>query len=825
MVGVRKPSRRAASCGIAIIVGFLLSLAVTAAANLSLAANPQFSRIAPPGGQRGTELDIQLTGARLADAQEVLFYYPGIQVKSLKAAAANRVDVRLEIAPDCRMGTHAFRIRTATGLSNLRTFSVGSLPQIDEKEPNNDFEQPQKVPLDTAIHGVVQSEDVDCFLVEATKGQRIVAEVEGIRLGDTFFDPHVSILDMERFVLAGTDDTALLRQDPVAAGVAPKDGSYVIQVRESSFGGSGACRYRLHVGSFPRPLAVYPAGGRLGQALEVRYLGDPAGERTEKVTLPTEPPPMFGLFSQDEHGISPSANVFRLSELDNVLETEPNNAPDAATAFGGPAALNGVIGAPGDVDLFKFPAKKGQVYDVRVHARSVRSPLDSVLDIRRASGAGVASNDDSGSPDAYVRLRVPEDDEYVISVRDHLLAGGPTYVYRVEVAPVGPRLTMGLPERASFVDTTVSVPQGNRTAVLVSARREDFGGEMSVEVKDVPAGVTFETVAMTVDRNLVPVLFTAAAAAQPAGSLADVVGTCKVGDRTIEGRLRQRTSLVRGQNNREMWNHYTERMATAVTQAAPYRIEIVQPKVPLVQNGSMGLKVTAKRNEGFAAPIVLKMLYNPPGVASPTSVTMAGEKSEVIIPLTANSGAAVRTWKIAVTGQATVGDGPVLVSTQLADLDVSTPLFTFKFPSVSVEQGQPTELALGIVKGKDFEGAAKVELVGLPNEVTTKPLEFNKDATEIVFPLTTTGKSPPGHHKGLRCRAIVVAQGEPITHMLGSGELRIFKPLPPKPAEAEKPKPKPAAPAPAPDKPPEKRLTRLEQLRLDREQAKQTTGP
>ena len=800
----------------------VLGCMLACATSRGLAADPQLSQITPPGGQRGTELDVQLTGARLADAQEVLLYYPGIRVASLAAAEAGRVAARLAIAPDCRMGTHALRLRTATGVSNLITFSVGPLPQVDEIEPNNDFDGPQKVALGTTIQGVVQNEDVDCFLVEAKQGQRIVAEIEGIRLGETFFDPYVAILDLDRFVLAGADDTALLRQDAVAAAVAPNDASYVIQVRESAFGGSGACRYRLHVGAFPRPLAVYPAGGRLGQSLDVRYLGDPAGEWTENVTLPAAPDPMFGLFAHADHGTAPSPSVFRLGNVDNVLEAEPNNAPTEATAFDGPAALNGMIGEPGDVDHFKFPAKKGQVYDVRVQARSVRSPLDPVLDVRRAGGADVASSDDSGTPDSYVRFTAPEDDDYVISVRDHLLAGGPVYVYRVEVTPVEPRLTMGLPERAQYVDVTAAVPQGNRIVVMVSAQREDFGGELGLEIKDMPPGVTFETVPMTPDQNEVPVLFSAAGDAQPAGTLADVVGHHTAGDLVIEGHLKQRTSLVRGQNNIEMWNHYADRMAMAVTGPVPFRIEVVQPKVPLVENGSMELKITAARAEGFTAPITLQMLYNPPGVSSPTSVTMPGDQSEAVMPLTANGGAPVRAWKIAVTGQATVGDGAVLISSQLADLDVSAPFFTFTFPSISVEQGQQTELALAVQKGKDFEGAAEVVLLGLPNEVTSPPQQMTKDSTEVVFPLATTANSPPGHHKGLQCRAVVMREGEPITHMLGPGELRIFQPLPEKPAQAAQPAP---PPAPQPEKPPEKRLTRLEQLRLDREQAKQAKPP
>ena len=59
----------------------------------------------------------------------------------------------------------------------------------------------------------------------------------------------------------------------------------------------------------------------------------------QKFTLPTGPTPKFGIFAQDDQGISPSPNVFRLGDLGNVIEAEPNNDPATATAFAGPMAL------------------------------------------------------------------------------------------------------------------------------------------------------------------------------------------------------------------------------------------------------------------------------------------------------------------------------------------------------------------------------------------------------------------------------------------------------------------------------------------------------
>src|SRR3954470_16944857 len=100
------------------LTAFLLILAATGAR----ASSPSLTGVRPLGGRRGTEVEVSLTGARLADAKQVLFYQPGIETTRLEAAGDGQVKVRFKIAPDCRLGLHDLRLRTATGLSEVRTF-------------------------------------------------------------------------------------------------------------------------------------------------------------------------------------------------------------------------------------------------------------------------------------------------------------------------------------------------------------------------------------------------------------------------------------------------------------------------------------------------------------------------------------------------------------------------------------------------------------------------------------------------------------------------------------------------------------------------------
>src|SRR5437868_6889265 len=258
------------------------SLGLTLSAH---AASPDVRIVIPRGGQRGTELDVMLDGARLKDAQEVIFYDKGITVTKLEALKPEQVKVHFKIAADAPLGEHTLRLRSASGISELRTFWVGPFPttQASTKPVNTAWETPQALPMNITVAGVIQNEQVHYYKIDAKKGQRISAEVEGMRLGTTMFDPYLEIVDLSKFEIATADDTALLRQDPYISLLAPKDGPFILAVRESAFGGSGESHYRLHVGTYPRPKVVFPLGGKVGETMNVQFLGDPSGPIAQQI--------------------------------------------------------------------------------------------------------------------------------------------------------------------------------------------------------------------------------------------------------------------------------------------------------------------------------------------------------------------------------------------------------------------------------------------------------------------------------------------------------------------------------------------------------------
>jgi hypothetical protein len=670
----------------------------------------------------------------------------------------------------------------------------------------------------------VQSEDVDYFVVECKKGQRLSVEVEGMRLGVTVFDPYVAILDSKRFELATSDDSPLLGQDGGCSIVVPADGKYIVQVRESAYGGNGACQYRLHVGTFPRPTAVIPAGGKPGEELEVTFVGDPAGPIKQKVKLPATADPEFRLHCQTPEGISPTGFKFRVIDLPNVVETPNNNGPTTATPGTAPGAFNGVISKPGEVDYFKFAAKKGQVFDVRCRARQLGSPLDPVTYVGVLGGATITGNDDSGGPDSYFRFTAPDDKEYVVWVHDHLQKGGPDYFYRIEVTPVRPAVTTSIqradPNNPANQDRqTIAVPKGNRYAALLTAGRADFGGPLAVGLEKLPQGVTVAAEAVDPGQAVAPVVFEAKPDAPTGGLLSGI--TAAPTDPNVKAPCRTSfdTAFALGAPGQTVYSrHVAEKTAVAVTEPAPFSVEVVEPKVPLVQNGSYSLRIVAKRAEGFKGPITVFPLWTPPGLGIASAATIAPDATETTLAMNAAPNAAPRKWKTAVTAVSDAGKGPVWVSSQLFAIEVAAPLITVAFDRPAVEQGGQTQLVGKVTVATPFEGRAKARVLGLPAKVTTTELELTKDTKEVVFPVAADKASAAGKHGGIFCQVVIERNGEAITANAGATELRIDVPLPPK-AAAANPQPKAATPQPQPNPmQPAKRLTRLEQLRLEQEE-------
>lgn len=766
------------------------------------AAAPSIESIAPGIGQRGTEFELKLIGAGFADAEELLLYRSGVTLTEMKSASENELSLRLVAAPDCAVGRHAFRVRTRSGITELRTFHITPLSVVASVEPNDAAADAQPVERNVTVAGVVESEDVDSYRVTLKRGERLAAEAEAVRLGGSLLDTAITVLGPDGDTLAVVDDGPLFRQDPFATIVAPRDGDYLVQVRETNSEGDENSRYALHLGTFPRPSSVYPAGGQAGQTLQVHMVGDAGGEFIQQVKLPALPDMGFELFATKDGHMSPTPHPFRVSSFPNVLEHEPNDdAFPERSPVALPVALNGVIQRPGDVDHFWFQAEGSQTWHLEMFADRLGSPLDAVISVANAAGEILEASDDYASHDGRIVFPVPESGKYCLRVTDKRSAGGPLFVYRVEATPRQPQLTAFTlrPNRLSQEHQSVSVPRGNRVLAYLGVQRVGVPGSVELSAGHLPNGVTMSGGRVAEDQFWTPVVIEAAADAPIAGRLVEVEAIGQVNGRSIYGHFAQVVDLVNGPGDALYQGYVADRLAVAVTEAAPFKLSLEPPTTPISQDGTLALRVRVERQAGFDAPIDVTFPFLPPWIDGPAKVTIPGKESTGVFVARAWAQAQPRTWTLCAEGKPGLSDESgssestpgtqsyrsrrhstttqdIRVASQLVELMIAPPPVSGQMPSIAGEQGQTVQVVCRLEARSELPELLTATLEGFPNRVTADPVKIEGRNRLVEFAVRFSADAPLGAFSGLVCRLSGALDGQALSYCVARGGILTIKP-------------------------------------------------
>jgi len=781
--------------------------------------------VTPRAGQRGTTVDVILEGAYIKDAREALFYGPGIkclEVKALPSLPAprntvhsgyvqERVQCKFAIAPDCPLGLHPFKLRTDTELTTLSTFAVTRFPVIPEGEEhqgvNDTLRTAKPIPMNTSVLGRMdsaQTADVDIYRVSGKAGAHLSVEVDCVGLSEKFyggaeFDLMVRLLDANGHELAANDDNAQHLQDPIVSTLLPRDGDYFVEIKQRVFSTGSNIYYLAHIGNNQRPLAVFPAGGPAGKPLDATLLGDPAGKIAQSIALPSvEGDFAYGI---DSKGGMPSPLPMRVSPYDNVLK-DRNSKETPVTAL--PVALNGIIAEPGEVDRFRIPAKKGDRWRVRVYARSLGTPLDPHIAIRRAGSERVEIEGDNVPLDArgvyalsaQIQLKEEmdpsliwepkEDGDYTLDVSDMRGYGDPLSVYRVEIEPARNEVNTFI--AAKVIDgvecprlTSIAIPRGNRWTAninLAEGQGNRYKGDLELVAQGLPEGVKMIAPRIPSGSKQVQVQF-----------IADAATPTQVALITIQAKAVDSTPLVsRSQQGFPFLNHsgghawhsfVVDHYALAVTEAAQFAFELVQPQIPISKSGELALKVKVTRKPGFNDPLEFQCDWAPAGVQCEPTVTIVEGKSESLMHLSADANVKPGTWPLALTastagGSYYLGAGRTRASTNFVDLTIADPYVELKNHPSAVRRRGKAQIVWDVENKKPFEGEAEAILLGLPKGVSVlgKP-KLKAGDPKLIFEITATDEALMGQYKELMCEIVVKQQGQEIHQRSGKGILRV----------------------------------------------------
>ncbi len=160
---------------------------------------------------------------------------------------------------------------------------------------------------------------------------------------------------------------------------------------------------------------------------------------TVELTLPDDAPPGDARIvvsspagESEPHPIA----IMARSALED--EREPNGGFKQAQPLELGRTLAGKIGESGDVDVFRFTGHRGQRVNIAVRAAALGSLLDSVVTLHDAEGHTLAINDDRGSNDSQLEIRLKADGPYLVSVIDAHDRGGPLHGYLLAVTSSTP---------------------------------------------------------------------------------------------------------------------------------------------------------------------------------------------------------------------------------------------------------------------------------------------------------------------------------------------------------------------------------------------------
>jgi hypothetical protein len=460
---------------------------------------------------------------------------------------AETVTLQVVIAPGAAPGKRELRVATPQGLSNPLVFCVGQLPEFTETEsitvvqPNANqpaqaqISQPptdMPITLPATVNGRIKPGlprpqarsgepftpgETDRYRFQARRGRELVIAASARELipylADAvpgWFQAVLTLYDADGNELAYDDDYRF-HPDPVIHFAVPKDGEYMIEIRDALYRGREDFVYRIAIGELPFVTSAFPLGGRAGSKTTVHLTG--WNLRANKMTMNAK---------GKAPGVYPLANsaVFMVDTLPEAFEKKPNNSPAAAQRVKLPVIVNGRIDQPGDWDVFRFQGRAGQAIVAEVYARRLDSPLDSVLKLTDAKGQQLAFNDDYDDPgaglethhaDSRILATLPATGTYYLSLGDAQQKGGPEYAYRLRIGAPRPDFDLRV------TPSIINVSGGLTVPITVHALRKDgFSGDIALALKGAPKGFTLIGGLLPTGRDEVRLTLTVPPQPQPA---------------------------------------------------------------------------------------------------------------------------------------------------------------------------------------------------------------------------------------------------------------------------------------------------------------------
>lgn len=454
--------------------------------SLASAAPPTLTYLYPAGVQRGKSAEITAAGVFGRWPVQGWASAKGLDVKAAKDKGRLIVTAAAEVLP----GTYWVRLFDDEGASVLRPFQVGVLPEVMEREPNDDFRKPHVLDsASVAVNGRLDKPgDVDCFAANLRKGQTLVASLEAHRTLRSPMDGVLQIVDADGNVLEQNNDYHGL--DPQIAFAVPRDGTYIVRTfafpaepdASIRFSGGEQYIYRLTLTTGGFADHAFPLALSRSHPVPVDLVGCNIPEAARRLTVT---PALDSSSAIVHHPQVANSVAVRVEPHATLVQTKPNDRQRPQT-IALPITISGCLEQADAVHAYRFEARKGQRLIFQAEAQALGFPLTPVLRLVDAAGKSLAQAEGPAlGRDPELGYQVSQDGSYQIELRDLHSNGGPRCLYRLRAILAEPDfdLTVATDRLVLTAGKPLEVP-------ITIERRHGFDGAIDLAVEGLPEGVS-----------------------------------------------------------------------------------------------------------------------------------------------------------------------------------------------------------------------------------------------------------------------------------------------------------------------------------------------
>lgn len=429
-----------------------------------LSAAPQISQIEPLAVVPGSRTVLTFFGSNLESVSNLWTSF-GAEVERVKNTNSGKISFAVRCPADAT-GIHALQLLGPQGASPFRLLMVDYLPAARSSGLNQNFTNAMNLTPPVAVDAQVKSEAADFYKFNAKANESFSIEIIAHRLGSQM-DPSVRVLDAAGKEIAFCDDEGGIWRDARFRFSAPLTGEYTIVVNDVGFAGGANHNYRLRVSNDPLVWFTFPLIDPVEHTTTFESIG-------EKIADPQSTSPA-----------NPSSAPVIVSGT-QLFESEPNNERTNATSVPWPGVINGKLANPEDVDLFQFSAQKNDRLIFQSQTRSLGSPCDLALKVRKKDGSVLAQSDTGSANDAALTNKFDESGSYFLEVKELSGYGATNAPYRVRVENFEPGFT------ASVDDNIVEIKRGEKAKLKVTATRYEYDAPIRFKLEPDVAGLTIE---------------------------------------------------------------------------------------------------------------------------------------------------------------------------------------------------------------------------------------------------------------------------------------------------------------------------------------------